>query len=827
MRREKVTSPETVREEAVPSPGVSAPLGGLSVLDLSNTLTGAHISQLLCDFGADVVHVEPPGGSPLRTQAAWPFWGRGKRSIVLDLKADDDLEVAQSLAQRADVVVETWRPGVAERLGFSYESLARRNPRLVYASVTGFGRDNRWSGIRGYEPIVMAKIGGLDAFSNLTARPGPAFVNAPYCTFSAAQLALHGILAALIERETSGTGDRVETTLVQGILAHDTWNWLVRTVARRYPNAFAAAPPADFELLVPNSDLLFRLMVGLTADGRWLQFSQTTDRLWNAFLKVTGLEWTNDDPVLKDGPRNEDPEVRRTFWEAMIAAVRSKTLEEWSKVFDAEPDVWAENFRSGTELLHHPQMVHDGQTLVIEDPQRGPVLQPGPLVKMEKTPVRLSTPAPGLDEHGPAIRAASERRSAADVGTSSNGKGPGRAAPLTGVTVLELGTFYAAPFGATILAELGARVIKIESLEGDPMRMIIPFPEVGGAKVLHGKESVAVDMTTEEGREIVLELARRSDLVLQTFRAGVAERHGLRAADLLAVNPELVYLNAPGYGIDGPCGFRPAFAPTMGAGSGLAYRNVGGTDNVPLDPELPLDEMKRYALRLGMAAMGVGNADGFSALGVATALLVGLLGKRRGGEGQSMMTSMLSTMAHTLSEDMVEYENRPAFPTPTAELFGLGPRYRLYEAADGWVFLAAPTERDWERLSRALDLDPALSADDDKLVELLAQRLATRPASDWEADLAAHDVTCVAVARGSIDEVVTLGDMGHELGLVTEISHPVLGDYLRLTPLVRYSRMGGVVAPAPLLGQQTAAVLEELGYDEERIAGLRERGVIK
>ena len=99
-------------------------LEGLSVVDLTATLTGAHISQTLADFGADVVQVEPRSGSPLRRQPAWPFWARGKRSVVLDLAAADDRRVAQDLAARADVVVETWRPGVAERLGLGDDEFA-------------------------------------------------------------------------------------------------------------------------------------------------------------------------------------------------------------------------------------------------------------------------------------------------------------------------------------------------------------------------------------------------------------------------------------------------------------------------------------------------------------------------------------------------------------------------------------------------------------------------------------------------------------------------------------------------------------------------------
>jgi crotonobetainyl-CoA:carnitine CoA-transferase CaiB-like acyl-CoA transferase len=795
-------------------------LDGLRVVDLSNTIVGTQMSQLLADYGADVVHVEPPGGSPLRAQPAWPFWGRGKRSIVLDLKDGADLATARSLASAADVLIETWRPGVAERLGLGYEDLSTLNPRLVYASVTGFGRGNPLSGLKAYEPIVMAKIGALDGFTPLSDRPGPSYVTTPYTAWSGGQLGIQAVLAALIEREASGAGQRVESTMVQGLLAHDTWNWVLRLVTKTSADAYTPAPPADHDGLVPNTPLFFRLMVGLSKDGRWMQFSQTTERLWQAYLRMTGLE----EAARAHDPESEDPEARVAFWELALAAARERTYDEWLAAFVEDPDVWAEMFRSGTELLHHPQVVHDRRTVTIDDPKVGPVLQPGPLAEMDATPGELGRAAPAVDEHAAEIRREAAASRAAVPGEGARAPS---APPLAGITIVELGTFYAAPFGATILADHGARVIKIEQLDGDPMRTIMPFPEIGGIKVLQGKESVAVDMASPEGREIVLELVRRADMVLQTFRAGVAERHGYTAADLLAVNPDLVYLNAPGYGVDGPMGHCPAFAPTMGAGSGLGYRNVGGPKNLPQGPDLTLDQVKRYSMRLSTASMGVGHADGFAALGVGTAMLLGLLAKRRGAPGQAMTTSMLVTMAHTLSEDMVEYAGRAEMVAPDADLLGLGPRWRLYETADGWVFLAAPDDDDWDALAATLDLDAALRDDDAALTAVLEERFRSRPAAAWEEALTAVDVACVVVAKGPVDEVVMYsGGMGAAMGIVCDQTHPVIGDYQRLTPMARFSRSGGVAGPAPLCGAHTDAVLAELGYDAGRIAALRAAGVI-
>jgi crotonobetainyl-CoA:carnitine CoA-transferase CaiB-like acyl-CoA transferase len=799
----------------------AAALAGISVVDLSDTLAGALATQLLADFGADVVLVEPPRGATMRGQPAWPAWGRGKRSAVLDLKQPGDLAAARRLAAHADVVVETWRPGVAERLGLGFADLEATNPRLIYGSVTAFGRDGPYAQLPGYEGVVMAKVGAFDASRGLTTRPGPAFVSAPYCSFSASQLLLHGVLAALFERETGGRGQRVDVTFLHSLGVYDCWNWLLRLLAARYPEAFLAAPPVSHDEGVPNSSMLFRLLVGLSADGRWMQFSQITDKLWEAFLHAAGLADLLVDPAWRGVIEEWDTVKRGEFWDRLLEAVRARTYAEWCALFDGEPDVWAEVFRHGTELLHHPQLEHDHQTLVLHDRELGAVHQPGPLVRMTATPARVVRDAPRPGEHTAEVRADERRAPAAATAT------PRRDPPLAGVTVLELATFYAAPYGATLLCDLGARVIKAEPLGGDPVRNILPFPELGGIKVLQGKESIAVDVTTDAGRDIVVELARRSDAVLQSFRAGVAERLGLDARSLLAQNPDLIYLNAPGYGTGGPCGRRPAFAPTIGAASGLAMRNIGPT--VPSGPDLDLAAVRRHSMRLSGAAMGFANADGCSALGVATALLLGLVARRRGAPGQELTTTMLSTLAHTLSEDMVEYAGRVAAPAPDADLYGINARYRLYETSDGWVFLAAPGQREWDVLTRELapwaDFEP--DAPDAVLTAALAAAFRRRTATEWEAHLVDAGVACVAVGTGAVEDHLMGEDgIGRRSGIVTEVEHPLIGTHTRLAPPVRFSMSSTVAGAACLVGHHTDAIMEEIGYRSAQIAELRAAKVI-
>jgi crotonobetainyl-CoA:carnitine CoA-transferase CaiB-like acyl-CoA transferase len=412
-------------------------------------------------------------------------------------------------------------------------------------------------------------------------------------------------------------------------------------------------------------------------------------------------------------------------------------------------------------------------------------------------------------------------------------------APLEGVPVVELGTFYAGPFGSTVLADLGARVIKFEQLDGDPMRSIVPFPEVGALKVLSGKQSVAVDIRSPEGREVVYEAVRRADVVLRSFRAGVAERLGYDDKTLLAINPNLVYLNAPGFGVDGPYGHRPAYAPTIGAGAGQAGRNLGSA--MVQHPDLTMSEVKDLSLRMGGAVMSGSNPDANSALGAATGMLLGLLARKRGAPGQSMLTTMLNTMSHVLSEAMVEYAGRGPVPTVDAQVFGFGPLYRLYAAASGtWVFLAAPSDREWDSLTRALapyaDLasDPRFTMSEDRrlhgaeLAAALAGVFACRAASEWEATLLACDVACVVAEDGPSEVCIMEGAdaLARLEGQTVELEHPVIGKYVRLKPLVSFSRSSGLAQEAPLLGQDTAAVLTELGYSDQQIADLRGRGII-
>nr|WP_286085571.1 CoA transferase [Mycolicibacterium porcinum] len=520
---------------AADHPATDGPLADLVVVDLSTTLAGAQATQFLADCGAEVIMVEPPDGSPLRDLAGWPGLLRGKRSITLDLHDDTDLDRLRALLGRADVMVNTLRPASAERLRLSPRVLSERYPRLVVANITGWGSTGPWRDYKGWEALIMAKAGVMHEKRGLTPRPGPAYVSVPYASWGAAHAAVQGILAALIERDSSGLGQVVESNLVTGMGSMDPYNWFYEMVLERYPGAFEPMDAAYDELGRPQAYLIYALLAAPTKDGRWLQFAQVSPRLIHTWLEELDLLKELADPKWQGFPTLPTPELRTEWWDMMLARVGARTLAEWEEVMATNHDLSGELFRTPDEALDHPQIVHEGRAVTVIDPDLGPVRQPTTLIHADGKPLTAIRPAPRLGEHNTSV----------SFDDTTETVRPARSpvdAPLAGVTVLEFGSMYAGPYGVTLLTDLGARVIKVEPLAGDNIRTLVAFPEAGGAKVLQGKESVAIDFTKPEGLELVYELAKQADLVLQCFRGDAAERAGIDEAKLKEANPDLVVL---------------------------------------------------------------------------------------------------------------------------------------------------------------------------------------------------------------------------------------------------------------------------------------------
>ncbi|MDT7754398.1 MAG: hypothetical protein QOH27_296, partial [Mycobacterium sp.] len=343
-----------------------------------------------------------------------------------------------------------------------------------------------------------------------------------------------------------------------------------------------------------------------------------------------------------------------------------------------------------------------------------------------------------------------------------------------------------------------------------------------------------IDFTKPEGLELVYELAKRSDIVLQCFRGKAAERSRIDEASLKAVNPDLAFVTTSGYGVDGPFAHRAAYAPSVGAASGLAIIDSHDSGDAPAD----LDDLHRRAVQLhaGGAVPAV-QSDGIAAHGVGSALLVALYAKHRGRTLSNVVTTMLGTVQQAMIPYNVSYATRPADRAADDQFFGMNALYRMYPAADGYVFLAAPLSREWPALAKALSPYVDLHADerladadsrtahDADLIAALTPVFATKTKLEWEHELSAQDVGCVEVAEAN-SELVLQTDPFFEAGYAVEAVSPIFEEHRRLAPLCRFSRSRTKADAGCTIGQHTHAVLRELGLDDDVIADLRAKEIV-
>ena len=281
-------------------------LEGLKVVDLSPTQAGGQVTQLLADFGAEVVWVEAPGGAPLRRQRSFPFVARGKSSIEADLRQPGDRAAILSLIDRGrhprrDLPARDRRADRAQlrSIGAAEPALDPRiDHRLRPRRTTR--RRSRLRGARRREG------GRLLCLPGHAQRPPSAVRHRSVLLFAASQIALHGIFAALLERARSGSGQHVGVNLVQAFSSLDTWGSSVQVVNQKWPDAYPSAEAFDEEGR-PNSPLMFMLLSPLTRDGRWIQFAEVAPHLYAAMIKALGLGWILEDPDWAVGAARRGP----------------------------------------------------------------------------------------------------------------------------------------------------------------------------------------------------------------------------------------------------------------------------------------------------------------------------------------------------------------------------------------------------------------------------------------------------------------------------------------------------------------------------------------
>ncbi|HKT19170.1 MAG TPA: CoA transferase [Stellaceae bacterium] len=398
--------------------------------------------------------------------------------------------------------------------------------------------------------------------------------------------------------------------------------------------------------------------------------------------------------------------------------------------------------------------------------------------------------------------------------------GPNPETPLAGITVLELGQFIAGPFAAQLLADLGARVIKIERPgQGDPFRLYVTRPRLPGyghnfLAFNRNKLSVALDLQQTQGRAVFLRLVRTADVVLENFRAGVLDRLGIGYEALTRENPRIVYCSISGFSEDGPYRERPSFDTVGQALSGMLYLF---TD--PADPRM----------------RGPTIADQATAFQASNAVLAALLARATSGLGARIDISMLDAAAHFMPDAFTAFtESGIAMEPETRTSYSHSFVLRCADDKLLAVHVGGP-DRLWMALVDAVD-DTALAADPRfkarherignfaALIEALRPLFLKRPRADWLERLAAKDVACAPV--NSVAEAMDDPEIRH-VGLFEQVERPGYGP---VTMLRRAARINGQREPSqtvpPLLGEHTEQVLREAGFDDRALAALRAASVI-
>ncbi len=373
-------------------------LDGIRVIDLSRVIAGPWCGALLADLGADVIKVEDTGpGDESRTWpphldgegAAYLLLNRNKRGMTLDLKAPEGAEVVKALVRSADVLVENFRTGTMEGFGLGYDVLAGINPRLIYCSVSAFGRTGPRKDSPGYEALLQAFSGIM----SITGEPGgqPVRSAVSFLDLTTGVLCTLGVSAAILQRERTGLGQRVDGSLLEtavSLLAYHAEGYLLAGVV---PRALGSAHPS----LSPYRN--FRC-----GDGQWIFIAAANDRFWQKLARALGLDWMVTDPRFA---RNLERVANRVELEAILEETIARYGREPLLKLCDEADVPAAPVNTVDQVMTDPQTIERGIIQRAQHPRLGEIPVLGTPLKFSRMTPGVRQAAPLRGEHTDAILA--------------------------------------------------------------------------------------------------------------------------------------------------------------------------------------------------------------------------------------------------------------------------------------------------------------------------------------------------------------------------------------------------------------------------------------
>lgn len=728
-------------------------LSDLKVVDLGLGMAAALITKFLVESGASVTRVEPPEGDPFhQVYVASETWLEGAR---IDSQASRSPERLEALLCEADVCILGGEDYPGVRWRHDAAALHERHPRLVVLDIEGYPAVSRHAGRPACDLLVQARSGLC--FEHYSKRP--LLMGFEPANYGAALHGLAGLLGALFQREGTGRGQIVATSLFEGALAWVLLLWYEGT-----------SPSPAFRFVMPKDPypLIFRC-----ADGAYIQVVIGSAGSKGRLYRILGV----DDPsvdINDSGMPKPTEDVKNFFGDVdLLAAYIGK--RDSRELLEA---VWAEGLPAEPVLppggcWDDAQVVHNG--IVARSPSG---------VRHVAHPLYSRTsPAPRKQ-------------------TVSGGRGP-----LSGVKVIDFGAFVAGPYSSVVLADLGAEVIKVEALTGDPNRSVFRSYQ----SVARGKRAITLDLKTPEGRRIAEQLCMGADVVTNNFRPGVSARLGIDARTLHALKPELIVLESGAYGQSGPKAGLAGFDMSFQALCGHDWR-AGGEGNPPL--------WNRTSM--------VDFASGLiGAIGVLRQLYV----RAHTGAGSEVGGSLLNAGVYLLSELIQRPSGEFAgAPQLNHEQTGYHPAEQLYQAADGWIALAARGEASARNLLEVLGLASSIRRERARWGEeesaAIAQAVRARAVAELSSALERAGVWSEECRRTAEHDILNDSDL-IAAGTVYLCEHPRFGSIKQVGPLFRLSsgRHGGD-RPSPLPGQHTDELLGELGYSPQEIASLRERKIV-
>jgi len=816
-------------------------LAGVRVLDLTGSVAGAIAGMLLADLGADVVKVHPPGSVPRPYRRGAAMWDRGKRVVTADPSSPEDMLALGRLLDGADVLlVGTSGPGITYR-GLIDRGRRPGEPCFWVAMPPYLLDETPWPGGEESAGLLFAWLGHAWNQSS--------YDDVPVDSLFPLALYMQGIWAAIVAVALLAGRERGLALAPLAVAGGAHGAQLVSpgnfAAGRDDPHVHRPGGPGG---ALPN----YRTY--RCGDGKWLFLAAFSNAFIERGLTAAGAGWIFADPRVGEDPGNLRLAKNLTWVARELEKVfATRPRAEWLDLLEAADCPAAPVDEIGT-WLDHDQVRALGLRLEAVSDTGERVVMPGPLIDLSLTPVSVGGPAasswPGITELPllwSAADAAAERQSDSgqldsgqldsgqrdsgqlDSGQRDSGQldsgqpspTPGEREPqppLSGLRVLDLGTIIAGPYVGTLLADLGADVIKIERPPfGDEFR-VAHGGRGGSSFEVYNRDqrSALLDLSGGDDRLVFDRLVGSADVVVDNYRAGVAGRLGITHDRLAAINPAVVTVSISAFGETGPLGRRPGFDPVIQAMSGI-MRAQGGPDQAdsPAFLTVPINDV----LAAGLATLGACAA---------------LLARARLGRGQHVGVTLSAASCLLQSEFMTKFEvpaqasslaesgfpaeaGIPAraggsgtHPTGGRDFAGPGPLDRLYQAADGWVRLAA-TPGQLPALTGA-GLAPATGQleDDEALAAGIAALLADLPAAEVIAR--AHAASIPAVRARKAQELTADAQLIRH-GLLTVIDQD--GQGVTWVGPGRWLEMPGLTAPAPRIapqpGEHTDAIRREAG----------------